>query len=162
MVSSCTIDSAGQVQISEGQGYCSVQLRPRARLYNETWQVKAFPLCSRGVEHGCVMRLDCCVLAPTTQVLEACCACSSARGAQTAALQAVRTGLQGAVAAASSSSSTSAADPAAAGGRQRRWAEACALRAIPAAAAEVHEIMCSGSAASLDVDALQVGLTLWA
>ena len=64
MVSSCTIDSAGQVQISEGQGYCSVQLRPRARLYNETWQVKAIPLCSRGEEQGCVMRLDCCVLAP--------------------------------------------------------------------------------------------------
>ena len=88
------------------------------------------------------------------QVLEACCACSAARAAQVAALQAVRAGLQGAVLPFTNSSG---ADDGAAGGRQRRWAEACALRTIPAAAAEVHALMRSGGAADLDADALQVG-----
>ena len=88
---------------------------------------------------------------PLAQVLEACCACSAVRAAQVAALQAVRAGLQGAV------TSSSGAEDGAAGGRQRRWAEACALRTIPAAAAEVHALMRSGGAADLDAEALQVG-----
>lgn len=84
------------------------------------------------------------------QVLESFCRCSAAPFLQTAVLQAVRTALQQAgpanKAAAVASSQT----------RQSCWAQDCAARVLPWAAADVHARMQSGSADSLGADNMQV------
>ena len=115
-------------------------------------------MAAKGIRQAGTVTVQKHVGPPPAQVLEACCACSSMRAAQAAALQAVRAGLQGAAAA---GTSASGADEGVAGGRHHLWAEACALRAIPVPAAEVHALMRSGGAADLDADALQVGALRW-
>lgn len=88
------------------------------------------------------------------QVVEACCSCSSQPPVQAAALQAVRGALQRSQVGANGG--VPSAEAAAGHVRRAAWAWECASRALPAAAADVHALICAGKAAALGPAEVQV------